>query len=187
MAASGSIRIVKTIEWKGGTQEWSNRYHFDGTLPADSATWEILADNVVDAEAPCFPADIVIVKAVGYGPATDVPVYSKDYATAGTGAFGGEDRQAAEVVALAKYSTTKRSTKNHPVYLFNYFHGVTCHSATALDFLFTDQKTALQTYVDTWVGGFIDGTDTHRRVAPDGSGAVDATVETYVTHRDFPR
>jgi len=54
MPDAASIKIVKKISWKGGIQEWSNRYHFDGGAPADLTKWTTFADAVVAAERHCF-------------------------------------------------------------------------------------------------------------------------------------
>jgi hypothetical protein len=187
MAATGSIRIVKTIPFKGGTKDWSNRFHFDGTLPPDDATWEILADNIVDIEKNLIPSNSTIIKAIGYGPTTDVPVFQKDYTTAGLTSFSGLYPQAPEVVALWKWTTAKRSTKNHPVYLFNYWHDVACDPAVALDGLNTTFKSSYEAYGADWIAGITDGTHDHHRTGPDGTLALAMSCEAYVTHRDFPR
>jgi hypothetical protein len=187
MADADSIKIVKTVPFKGGTREWSNRYHFDGTSPANSTQWTTLADAVVTAEKHCYNSWIHLVRAVGYIGGSEVPVFSKDY-SAITGDAGYSDTpNAAEVAALVRYSTTKRSSKNHPVYLFNYYHGAYTISATENDFLSTDQKADLEAYADLWLAGFSDGAHTHHRTGPDQTLATARFVEPYVTHRDFRR
>jgi hypothetical protein len=185
MADAASIKIEKNIGWKGGGQVWSNRYHFDGTLPPDATHWQALADAIILEEKPIYNADVHILRAVGYGAGSDVPVFDHTYSPiAGTGTYS-DDVQASEVAALLRYTTAKRSSKNHPVYLFNYYHGVLCHSATGEDFLSTDQKAAIEEYADDWIAGFSDGSVTHHRCGPDGTLATGRLVESYVTHRDF--
>lgn len=185
MAAQASIKVVKSIPWKGGTQQWSNRYHFDGTTPVDSAHWTTLSDAIVAAEKPCFNSFIKIVETVGYDVGSDVPVFSKLYGSvACTAAFSG-DVQAAEVAALVRLNTLTRTSKNHPLYLFNYYHGAYCNSASSNDTLLAAQKTALTTYANAWLTGFSDGAVTHHRTGPNGDLATAVTVESFVTHRDF--
>src|SRR6266571_1319725 len=100
MAVAASIKIVKTIAWKGGIQEWSNRYHFNGALPPDDTHWLALANAINLVEKTCYYTNTHIVRAVGYDAGSDVPVYTHDFAPiAGTGAFA-DDIQASEVAAL---------------------------------------------------------------------------------------
>jgi hypothetical protein len=180
-----SIKIVKAISWKGTIQEWSNRYYFDGAVPSDEAHWTTLADAIVAAEQACFKSFIPFNHARGYDGATEIPVFQKDYAVSGTNSSISGDVQAAEVAALVRYTTAKRTSKNHPVYLFNYYHGVVCTSSVNPDWLETTQKTALSAYAAQWLTGFSDGSVTHKRCGPDGTAAILRLVESYVTHRDF--
>jgi len=50
MADTASLKVTKSFAFRGGVREWSNRYHFDGTTPADSGHWTTLSDAVVTAE-----------------------------------------------------------------------------------------------------------------------------------------
>lgn len=185
MAEVASIKIVSSIPFKGGSKLWSNRWHFNGGTPADATAWETLADNIVDIQKTCFNSWIKIEDAVGYAPSSDVPVFSKSYGSlACTASFSG-DVQAAEVAALIRFPTAKRSSKNHPVYGFKYMHGVYCTSVSGVDFLDTDQKTALAAYAADWLAGISDGSNDKTFALHDGTAATDYLVETYVTHRDF--
>lgn len=188
MAATPSIRVVKTYPFKGGTRTWSNRYHFNGGTPADATHWHTLMDNVTDAEKACLTSDATIVEALGYAAGSDVPVATKVYSVAGTySPTAGDYFCPLEVVGLIRWSTAARSTKNHPIYCFSYIHGVlVSHTASDFDHLAATLKTAMGTYATAWISGFSDGTITAVRASPAGHVATGSIVEEYVTHRDFP-
>ncbi len=188
-----SIVIYKEGPYRGGTKRWSNRYHFEGALPSDDAQWEALADAIVLDEKPCLIPAVTIVEAVGYdaGSATSTnphgdAVWVKSYTTSGTFTPAvGDEGAPGDCAVLVRYTTDARSSKNHPVYLFNYYHGVQSDS-TGSDVLSTTQKAAFQEYADDWVAGYtVDGT-TRERCGPRGAVATGATVDPYVRHRDFP-
>lgn len=188
MAATPSIRIVKSTPYKGGAREWSNRYHFLGGTPADATHWHTLMDAVVAAEALTLPSYSTLNHAWGYAAGSDVPVADKVYSTAGSVSWASShSAQALEVCALVRFSTAGRTTKNHPIYLFSYVHDVaTDSSVTYNEKLLPSQKTALATYATAWISGFSDGTLTLTRAGPNGDAATGSVVEEYVTHRDFP-
>jgi hypothetical protein len=145
-------------------------------------------DAVVNAEKATMFAPMAIVQCDGYAAGSEVPVATKVYSTAGTvtGASG-STMSPGEVVALVRYSTAARSTKNHPIYAFNYYHHVMVNPGSAgIDLLDTNQKGAFGTYAAAWIAGFSDGTITAVRATPAGHLATGQVVEEYVTHRDFP-
>lgn len=187
MAATPSIKIEKSSEYKGSTRVWSNRYHFSGGTPAGSGAWTTLADAVVAAEALALYGNTTIVEAVGYDAGSDVPVFTKTYSTAGSVDASDGIVCPLPVAALIRYSTDVFTSKHHPVYLFNYVHQVLRTNASSnYETLATHQKTALETYATHWLSGFSDGTNEYLRAGPNGAVAQARTVNQFLTHRDFP-
>lgn len=115
-------------------------------------------------------------------------MFSKTYSTDGTGSFASFTPVPGDCAAIVRYSTADRSSKNHPIYCFNYFHGVGSPGAAAnKDLLLTVQLTAMGVYANDWITGFSDGANTYKRARPTGSTCTGALVETLLTHRDLPR
>lgn len=190
---ASSIVVYKEGDYRGQGKVWSNRYHFDGDLPPDPAHWDTFMNAVVAAEKLIYDLNMTIIKVVGYDAAsasTSNPhgdaVYAKDYTTVGTFVPAGTDVGCpGDAAALLRYTTAKRSSKNHPVYLMNYYHGVH-NTTTDADHVAADQVTRIETYGAAWITGFSDGADTHTRVGPDGTQALTRRCDPFVRHRDFP-
>ena len=188
MPATPSVKIQKSFLFRDVNRVWSNRYHFNGGTPADLAHWNALFDAIVLQEKAVFTNRVTIVNAIGYAAGSDVPVATKAYSTVGTGTFGDAEAAPGECAALVRYATTARTPKNHPVYLFNYYHGIGWDTTEGVvDELGPSQKTALTTYANDWITGFSDGTITAVRAGPNGATATGALVADFITHRDFPR
>ncbi len=190
MAATSSIKIVKSFAYEGGTKLWSNRYHFNTGEPPDSTHWSALATAIVTAEKAIYPSYVQIVEAVAYTAGSDLPLFSYSFSTNGTFAPGGTAvKSPGDCCKINVWTTAARTSKNHPVYLFSYWHGVMQDSSGSPDEIHATQRSAYHTYAQSWITGFSDGSTTFHRAGPNGASAVDfkAPVPDYIRHRDFPR
>jgi hypothetical protein len=88
-----------------------------------------------------------------------------------------------------KWGTSARTSKNHPVYLFSYIHGIYLDHLQDAGRVAQTQRTAINGFGEAWQSGFSDGTITAVRAGPNGATGsyIDRTDPFYVTHRDFPR
>lgn len=172
--------------------QFSNRYHFSGGTPSDTAHWTTLSDAVVTAEKAIFlpfaTPGARIVETVGYAGGSEIPVFQKVYLTDGTLSATGGTPAVGDGAGLVRYATNDRSSKNHPVYCFNYYHAVKTNAPSALpDQVHASQVTAYSTYAASWLTGISDGTITVKRSRPNGNPCTGVLVASLVTHRDLPR
>lgn len=188
MALKPSVKTVFTMPYRGVTQTWSNRYHFDGVVPAGDADWIDLFSQLSTWHRAIIPAGGVLHELVGYLAGSEVPVFSDAVDLAGNAEYGVNDIPCpGDVAALVRFSTTQRTSKNHPIYLFKYIHQA-MHQVGSPDTISVNMKSVLDTVMQKWVDGtFTIGGTSVFYCGPNGAVAQTRTTETYLTHRDFRR
>jgi hypothetical protein len=190
-----SLTIVKSFDYRGAPEEWSNTFFMTGDLPSSPASWKTLADAVIAEEVLCYDAQTEVVRAIGHEAGQSVAVWSYDYAAHSAtvpGTFvaaGGDLTTPGDVAAWIRWSTDLLTSKGKPIYLRSYFHGVYSRPAgTDRDLISTTQAAALLEYGQDWVAGFVDGDGvTHTRAGPHGVVGLVPLASTYLTTRTLER
>jgi hypothetical protein len=187
-----SVRIIKEFNYLGSVREFSNRYHIGTNMPQTGPQWDNLLTAIMSAEALMFTSfannGARVVKGVGIGPNSNLPVHELAFEHDGSLPATGLEAVPGDCAALLRCTTPDRSVRNHPIYLFSYWHSVHRDAGAGADRIATSQLAALQAYSDKWLAGFSDGTTTYHRSRPNnGTLITGGVVETFFTHRDLPR
>ena len=189
MADVPSITLVQAFTYRDAYEEFSNRYHLSGTAPTDDSGWQALAEAIWDNLKSVLPARITLVRAYGYLSDTTDSVSTIDFAASPLsplpGTFTGATRYAPGDAAMTcRWTTGRRNSKGHPIYLRKYFHGASIDTDD-LDQLDPLQTTALQTFATAMLdelgatGAFMAG--------PDGVVPTAASASQWVTTRTLKR
>lgn len=189
-----SITIIKTFNYRGNDEEWSNTYHFEGAAPTDDAAWKGLADDVIADEKAIYQSSCHVTKAIGHVSGSVVAAWSYDYAAhseevAGTFAGSGAAYQAGDAAVWLRWSTAAVTSKGKPIYLRSYYHNAAAAGSTPTyrDTTHADQVTAMEALGDAWVTGYTVDGSARERCGPNGAVALSSLGGPYITTRTLER
>lgn len=185
-----SIVIVKRFTYRGVPEEFSNQYHFSGTVPSDTAGWKTLADAIIAAEKLASTPQVSFVKAYGYEAGNDNSVAQIDYelppntVVVGTGTFG-TNGTAGDQAATTRWYTGASSSRGKKIYCRKYWHGINSGGGTPNDNLNTTQRTAIQTFAAKLIDGTLPGS--FKYCGPQGAVLQAPETSTWLTTRTLKR
>lgn len=167
MAARTGLTVVKRFPYRGSTtEEFSNTYHFDGTVPSDASAWRTLFDALVLQEKTVYPSQVQVIR--GYGYATDDPldnsVWSVDLTVspnspvAGTCSTSGAQRAPGDAAVWVRWKTSRLNSVGKAIYLRKYFHPAIVEAAGSdPDLVWSTQQTAMTAFGTKMMDGSFAG------------------------------
>jgi hypothetical protein len=180
------LKAVFSFAWRGGTRQWSQLYHWTQGSWQDQGHFNALSDAWWNLLKGGIPARNTLVETIAYNPGSFLPVYTKSYGSAGTYTDTSNPQALGEACMLAKFTTDQRTSKNHPIYLFKWFHGVQSQGSTAPDELRSGLDSTMAGNLTTLMGGLSDGTLTRKYCGPFGAVAQASSVNPELHVREFP-
>ena len=186
-STQSAFRFIFSTTYRGGTRQWSTKFFTNQTSVPTQAILDALVTDQKPYIKPALPTYTTIVEALAYGPGSDVPVATTSIGEACTFPATSTTPTPLEVAAFFRYATTQRTSKNHPIYLAQYIHGVGIMPGQSdHELLDTNMAENIRQWLTRWVSGITISGVQYKKAGPRGAVAQSLHVPTYVTHRDFP-
>lgn len=185
MPDTDSVILVKSFTYRGATEEWSNRYHLEGTTPTTATEWDTLLAAICTSERTCYPSIHAIVRQYGYVAGNDHAVRVRDSSTSpytGQMATTGGDIAPGDACAMLRSLTPEVTSRGRPIYLRKYFHGA-IHTTGAPDTLLAAQATAILVHAGKMTDGTLPGS--MKWCGPQGGNFGTFKVDPYVRYRQL--
>lgn len=176
-----------TFSWRGSTKGWSQLWHFSGpTSWADQTHFDTFAVNFWNVIKPPIPARNTCTTMTAYDAGSFLPVFTHSISAAGAYTDTSNPQAPGEACMLLRFLTDARTTKNHPIYLFKWFHGMQTDGNTSPDTLRSGIHSNGAGVVTDVLAGISDGTNTRNYCGPRGAVAQSGTCNTLLHVREFP-
>lgn len=181
------VKVEFTFTWRGVTKQWGQLYHFDGpTTWASQGQFDTFCTALWNSMKVYIPARNTCTTMTAYNAGSFLPVFTHSISAAGTYTDTSNPQAPGEACMLMRFLTDARSTKNHPIYLYKWFHGMQTNGSTAPDVLRAGIASTAAGGVSDLIAGFSDGTNTRKYCGPRGAVAQTGTVESDLHMREFP-
>lgn len=186
-----SVITVKRFPYRDTLEEWSNRYHFEGTMPGNDTEWKAVADAFVGMERTIVTNSVEFIRAYGYQAGIEHSVYQLDYESPpntvlrGTFVAAAGSRPPGDIAACVRWYTGELNSRGKKVYCWKYFHDVWSAGAES-DEILPAQLTALTSFAAEIIDGTIGGLPL-RYTGPQGAELSAPKVLPYLTTRTLKR
>lgn len=186
MAAPGIV-TVKSFTYRDDPEEYSNRWHFQGSAPTTEAGWRALCDDFIAEEKALYPSSVHIVRVICYADTDDHSVYTYELSSFG-GTVAGTctptgNRAPGDTVSLLRWNTGRRNSKGKPIYLFKYLHPAYCNASDP-DHIDGGTGSANTTFVSAIIAA---SSDWPGLAGPDGEAPTGYLAEPWLTTRTLKR
>lgn len=175
------------MTYRGNTVTWSNRWFFNQTALPSTGDRDAIAQTMWNQELLQYTTKVTIVDAIWYAAGSDVPVSTSHPTGACTLSASGRIETPGDCASIIRFTTTQRTSKNHPIYLFKYFHDARYASGGSSDTQDTTQNGRNLAYGQMMVTGITQSSIVYKAAGPQGAVAQGVSALPLITHRDFPR
>ena len=189
-----AVSITKSVSFRGVQQEFSNVYHYSGTLPGITQA-DAIMDAIKALEVPLHSTDVTFVRgklwSAGGSAGANQMISQKAFSGTGSqGTVASMDRERAVLVRFANGI----DARGRPKYLRKWYHSCgACAgallTATAIlqntQQISTTDRTAIQNAVDDFLSLTVSAT-TYNLVSPSGTaGGSPVVCHPYLEHHQL--
>lgn len=190
MPDTDSIVIAKSFNYRGSPEVWTNKYHLEGTTPADLAAARTLLRAIWDSEKVVLGSDVTLVGGSFYNAGNEAAAFMFDATNIGgtsatnAGSSSTSATTPGDTSVWVRWGTAERNSKNKPIYLRKYFHGIPLQASDG-DIVPSATRTALLAHGAKMYDGSLPGG--MKICGPQGADAISHGVAQFTTTRTLKR